>query len=183
MVVLRGLRDARHRVRGRPGRAARSASTGWFRPGGPRFPGAWVVAVVLAAAAPGCLREPPPPTDPELVEALGLDPGTPVYRVDLVDRSGRIALFPSAHEVVPGALVQFVTRDRRVYSVHFERDGVPPGGWAFLDAAGQTASPPLVEEGARFVVSLVGAPGGTYRFRVEGQGRTGHGELRVPVDP
>ncbi len=142
-------------------------------------PGRLLLVIALLGVLPGCLREPPPPTDPALAEALGLAPSTPIYRVDLVDRGGRVGVFPVGLDLVPGAVVQFVTRDRRVYSVHFERDGVPSQGWAFLDAAGQTASPPLVEEGARFVVSFEGAPPGTYRFRIQGQGEAAEGELRL----
>jgi hypothetical protein len=129
--------------------------------------------------ASGCLRDTPPPSDPELAEALGLPAGTPVHRVDLADRSGRIGLFPPAHRVVPGALVQFVTRDRRVYSIHFLREAMDPVAWAFLEETGQASSPPLVEEGARFVLTFEGAPEASYPFEVRGQGEAARGQVTV----
>ncbi len=134
-------------------------------------------AVFLGIGA--CLRDAPPPTDPALAEALGLPPSTPIHRLDLVDRDGRIGVFPGDLEIRPGSVVQFVTRDRRVYSVHFEADSIGAPGRAFLEETAQGSSPPLVEAGARFVVTFAGAPEGAYPFRVEGQGAVARGRIVV----
>ena len=152
-------------------------------PGGGRSTGLLLVAGFLVASLAGCLRDVPPPSDPELAEALGLSPRTPIYRIDLVDREGRVGLFPLDVELDPGAVLQFVTRDRRVYSVHFEREAMAAEAWGFLEGTRQTSSPPLTREGARFVVSFIGAPPGSYPFRVEGQSRPTRGEVRVRGSP
>jgi plastocyanin len=138
-----------------------------------------LLAWALFLALGGCLRDPPPPTDPALAEALGLDPSTPIHRFDMVDREGRIGLFPGDHEIRPGSVVQFVTRDRRVYSVHFEVDSVSLPARAFLEETAQESSPPLVEAGARFVVTFAGAPEGAYPFRIEGHGAVARGRIVV----
>jgi hypothetical protein len=135
--------------------------------------------LLLGLVLAGCLREPAPPTDPELAESLGIDPRTPVHRVDLVDREGRITLFPPILRVEEGHLVQFVTRDRRAYSVRFLRGEVSQEGWRFLEGRTQSASPPLVSEGDRFVVTFEGAPAGSYPFEVVGQGQEARGEIVV----
>jgi hypothetical protein len=140
-----------------------------------RFP----LALLLPGMLAGCLGEGPPPTDPELAEALGLPPATPVHRVTLSGRGDTTRVLPSLVRVAPGALVQFVTADRRVYSVRFDLDALPPEAREFLRESRQEASPPLVQEGARFVVSLEGAPPGRYPFRVEGYGPTVEGWILV----
>jgi hypothetical protein len=147
---------------------------------GPRAPSWW--GCLLLALLGGCLPPPPAETDAELVEALGLPPQTPVVRLDLADRAGAIGVFPSERTLPEGAVVQFVTRDARVYSIHFDEAALSPEGWEFLERTGQSSSPPLVDRGVRFVLSFAGAPPGIYPFRVEGQGRRAEGRL-VVVDP
>ncbi len=137
------------------------------------------VLLLLLGGGVGCLGDPPPPTDPELAEALGLAPSTSIHTVHLVDRSGRVGVFPATLEVAGEAVVQFRTRDARVYGVRFLLAEMNSAQRDFLSEGGQGASPPLVEEGARFVVSLQGAPEGRYPFIVEGQGDPGEGEIRL----
>jgi hypothetical protein len=131
----------------------------------------------------GCLREAPPPTDPELAEALGLPLGTPIHRVTLSSRGEGARVLPTAVRVQPGALVQFVAADRRVYAVRFRLDALAPEALEFIRTTGQEGSPPLGREGARFVVSLLGAPDGRYPFQVEGYGPTVEGEIVVDSSP
>jgi len=142
-----------------------------------------LLALLLLLGATGCLREPPPPTDPELAEALGLPPGTPVHRVTLSGRGEDTRILPTLVRVRPGDLVQFVTVDRRVYAIRFELDAMAPESLDFLRVTGQEGSPPLATEGARFVVSLEGAPEGSYPFRVEGYGTGVEGTILVESPP
>ena len=86
---------------------------------------------------------------------------------------------PSEVVVPPGAWVEFVTDDWRVHEVHFDPDGLATEAAAFLAASDQMASPPLVDRGARFVVSFEGAPPGRYPFRIEGNGEPAHGAVVV----
>lgn len=151
-----------------------------LRPGSERR---WVrgiaTALVLAALPGGCDAEPGPRTDPELTEALGVPPGTPVHRIDLSGQEGRIRVLPTAVDANPGDLVQFVVADTRVYSVAFLLEEMSSGQRAFLRGSLQEASPPLVEQGARFVLSFADAPPGEYPFVVEGYGTPVRGRIRV----
>jgi plastocyanin len=142
-----------------------------------------LLVLLLLLGAAGCLREPPPPTDPELAEALGLPAGTPIHRVTLSGRGEDTRVLPTLLRVRPGDLVQFVTVDRRVYAVRFDLDALAPEPLGFLRATGQEGSPPLATEGARFVVSLEGAPEGAYPFRVEGYGLGVDGMILVESPP
>jgi hypothetical protein len=141
--------------------------------------GLLALALLLLGGATGCLREPPPPSDPELAEALGLPADTPIHAVELVDRSGQVGVFPSTLALTSGSVVQFRTRDRRTYGVRFLVAEMSSAQRDFLSERGQVSSPPLVEEGARFVVTFQEAPAGRYPFVVEGQGSPGHGEIVV----
>ncbi|CAN5815167.1 hypothetical protein BH23GEM11_BH23GEM11_15070 [soil metagenome] len=146
------------------------------------------IAAVVVLALPtlvlaACDTDFPPPSDPELAEALGLPPRTPIYRFDLADRQGAVGLFPGEWEISQGSVVQFLTRDPRVYSIHFERGSMSAEAWGFLEASGQESSPPLTREGARFVLLFDDAPPGIYPFRVEGQARAARGEIRVRDPP
>ncbi|TVP43926.1 MAG: hypothetical protein EA350_12680 [Gemmatimonadales bacterium] len=170
------LRGGHGRVTLSPRGAARRLG---FRPGTVGGCMAGLALLVLSA----CSTEFPPPSDPELAEALGLPPRTPIYRFDLADRQGTVGLFPAQWEIADGGVVQFVTRDPRVYSVHFERGAMSADAWQFLEASGQESSPPLTSEGARFVLSFEDAPPGVYPFRVEGQSQTARGEIRVRGPP
>lgn len=142
-----------------------------------------LAGILVLVGSPGCLREAPPPTDPELAEALGLPPGTPIHRVTLSSRGEGARVLPTAVRVQPGALVQFVAADRRVYAVRFRMDALAPDAHEFIRTTGQEGSPPLGQEGARFVVSLVGAPDGRYPFQVDGYGPTVDGEIVVDSRP
>lgn len=143
------------------------------------LPRAFPLLVLVLITAAGCLREPPPPTDPELAEALGLPSGTPIHRVTLSGRGEQTRVLPTFLRVRVGDLVQFVAADRRVYAVRFDLDALAPETLDFLRSTGQEGSPPLSVEGARFVVSLEGAPEGSYPFRVEGYGPGVEGTIMV----
>jgi hypothetical protein len=193
MGVLHCLRDSQ-RFRGRRRRVIPGPRASRSRPSGPRLsgprlsgprPSSWSLAAAALAALGGvaCGTEFSPPSDPELAEALGLPPRTPIYRFDLADRQGSVGLFPAEWDIAEGGVVQFVTRDPRVYSIHFERTGMSAAAWQFLEALGQESSPPLTREGARFVLSFEDAPPGPYPFRVEGQSEPVRGEIRVRGPP
>jgi hypothetical protein len=86
---------------------------------------------------------------------------------------------PALDSVEVGSWLQFVTTDWLVHEVLFELDSLPPEARAFLERTDQTASPPLLHQDARFVVSFAAAPPGRYPYRLEGNGRPGSGVLVV----
>ena len=86
---------------------------------------------------------------------------------------------PEEVVVRSGAYVQFESADWRVHEIRFELDSLPVAARAFLEESDQVASPPLVDRGARFVVSFVGAPDGRYPFIAEGNRAPGRGVVVV----
>ncbi|HSG08095.1 MAG TPA: hypothetical protein VLA36_07050 [Longimicrobiales bacterium] len=86
---------------------------------------------------------------------------------------------PDQVEIAQGAWVEFVSADWRVHEIRFEVDSLSAAGRTFLEATDQVASPPLVDRGARFVVSFAGAPDGRYPFVAEGNGAPGRGVVIV----
>lgn len=90
---------------------------------------------------------------------------------------------PALDSIVPGAWVQFRSGDWRVHEVVFELDSLSAGARAFLVESGQSASPPLLQLDARFLVSFEGAPPGRYPYRLEGNTRPGGGAIVVSAPP
>ncbi len=127
----------------------------------------------------GCLRDPPPPEDPELAEELGLPSGTVFHRVHLAGSGSRTRVLPGAVSLEPGDWVQFIVEDHRVHAIRFLLDEMDSTTVEYLRRSEQTASPPLTQRGSRQVFSFVDAPEGLYPFVVEGYGDPVRGSLRV----
>jgi plastocyanin len=128
----------------------------------------------------GCSSpEPDHPPDQLLQDSLGLTEDDAVFRVGLSVREARERLRPAIVWIPSGAWVEFVVEDRRVHTVVFELDSMVTASAAVLRRAGQDASPPLVELGARFLVEFRDAPPGRYPFRVEGSGALARGAVVV----
>lgn len=148
--------------------------------------GRWTGTIVLALVplvASACER-----TDPELVpdevlqSELGLDANDRVHTVRVsAGREERAE--PALVSVHEGDYVQFVTGDHLVHEVAFRLDSLGASARAFLARTGQSASPPLLEIDARFVVSFVGAPPGRYPYALSGNRAPGAGEIVVEAEP
>ena len=89
---------------------------------------------------------------------------------------------PDSLEVYPSDLVQFVSTDWMVHEVVFPSDSLGPAQRDFLERTGQLASPPLLQQDARFVLSFRDAPAGRYPFRLQGNRASGDGVVIVVVD-
>jgi plastocyanin len=63
-----------------------------------------------------------------------------------------------------GDVVRFVAKDGHSHAIVFDADQIIPDGAAFLERTGQLRGPPLVHDGATWLVSLDGAPPGEYSF-------------------
>ena len=116
--------------------------------------------------------------DSVLQAELGLSDRDEVHRVTLV--GGEREVFSPEEVLIPeGAWVEFVSADWRVHDIRFVLDSLSEAGRRFLEESDQVASPPLVDQGARFLVSFVGAPDGRYPFVAEGNGAPGRGVVVV----
>lgn len=143
-----------------------------------------LLLALLAAAglSAGCGGDSgPPAADPhgELRERLGLSDDRPVHRVILGGRGAEEHVAPSRLRVPRGAVIEFVAADGRVHTVDFPEDSLELEVAHFLRRTSQLRSPPLVDRGARFILSLERAPLGRYRFRSEGAGGEAWGVIRV----
>ena len=139
----------------------------------------------LAAVAVACVGwacegpPPPPPSDPELRAELGIPDDVAIHRVDLSGRGELTRVLPAVTEARPGDVVQFVVLDNRVHLLRFAEDRIAGPRLEFLRETSQDRPPPLVERGARLVLTFEGAPQGSYHFRIEGNGAPVAGEIRV----
>ncbi|HSR43237.1 MAG TPA: hypothetical protein VLL48_13710, partial [Longimicrobiales bacterium] len=110
---------------------------------------------------------------------LGLGTEVRIHRVTLGGRGAREHVVPPRLEVTSGDVVEFLTVDGRIHTVEFPVDSLSMVTAAFLRGTGQLESPPLVDRGTRFVVTLRGAPPGRYLFRSRGSGEDAWGEIVV----
>jgi plastocyanin len=80
-----------------------------------------------------------------------------------------------------GDVVRFVAKDGHSHAIVFVADQVIPDGAAFLERTGQLRGPPLVRDGATWLVSLDGAPPGQYGFTCLTHGGSGTINVQVKV--
>lgn len=104
-------------------------------------------------------------TELELDErTIQLDPGTEVHEVLLRVEDGRAALAPDTVRARPGDVIRFVATGAGGHAVVFDRGRLAPDVRAYLERTDQLRGPPLVHEGAGWIVSLEAAPAGRYPF-------------------
>jgi plastocyanin len=139
-----------------------------------------VVFLLLAGLVSACNRS-DARLRPEAIlrDSLGLDDDDRVHQIRLGAVDNRESLDPPTVTVRVGDYVEFLTTDRRVHAVSFVLDSLPPGAADFLRRSGQEASPPLVETGTRFLITLADAPTGRYPFVVIGNGAEARGAVVV----
>ncbi len=138
-----------------------------------------IVGLASALVAVACEAPARPPSDPGLRAELGIPDETPIHRVDLGGPALGTSAVPRFLVIHPGDVVQFVVLDHRVHQVRFLEEGLGPAQLAFLRDTAQDRPPPLVEQGARLVLTFEDAPIGAYAFVVEGYGAPLRGEIRV----
>lgn len=131
----------------------------------------------------GCGPPPEPPSDPELRAELGIPDDVAIHRIELVGRGDWTRVLPQELAIHPGDVVQFVALDHRVYLVRFEESLLSRAALDFLRDTDQDSPPPLVEQGARLVLSFNDAPETSYAYRVEGSGSPVLGSIRVSSRP
>lgn len=175
MAVLRVVRQPGRRLTSSSGTPSTPGFAALLRP----LLGALLLAGLLPSA--GCGEGTGESADPhrELRERLDLDADREIHRVSLGGRGAEEHVVPSRLRVGPRAVVEFVAVDGRVHTVSFAEDSLAPDAARFLRRTSQLRSPPLVDRGARFVLSFQGAPGGRYPYRIEGPGGEAWGAILV----
>lgn len=101
------------------------------------------------------------------------------HQVRITGAGGTDSIAPSTIEASPGDAVRFVA-DRRPHALTFAVDALEAPVREYLDRTGQLRGPPLVNEGASWVVLLEDAPPGRYPFYCRSHDASG--ELIVTDD-
>ena len=150
---------------------------------GPRMTGPFLfLALTVPVLAAGCdSRDPELIPDSYLQSELGLTRDDRVHTIGLTGGVSERAE-PATTSVLPGEYVQFVSSDWLIHEVAFQVDSLRSSLRAFLERTGQTASPPLLQRGSRFVLSFVDAPPGRYPYALVGNRGPGRGVI-VVLDP
>jgi len=137
----------------------------------------WILATTLVLA--GCDAADPRLIPDEVLQSeLGLTAADRVHTISLVGGLSERA-DPDSLSVLQGDFIQFVSADWLVHEVEFAVGDASGDRGGFLSRTGQAASPPLLQMGSRFVLSLAGAPPGAYPFALRGNGAPGHGVIVV----
>lgn len=113
-------------------------------------------------------------------DTIRLEPGVTVS--DVVVRtaiSGRAVFEPETVRVRSGDVVRFVAADRHLHAIAFDAGQLSAEAARFLEQTNQLKGPPLLTEGASWIVSLAAAPPGVYPFVDLSHGARG----TVIVDP
>jgi plastocyanin len=84
-------------------------------------------------------------------------------RIGRVD-DGDNVIEPASLEANVGDVVRFTSEDRGAHALAFDAAQLDPAAREFLERTAQLRGPPLLEQGAVWVVNLDGAPPGTYPF-------------------
>jgi hypothetical protein len=133
-----------------------------------------LLSTLLVAAA---CRDVAPVDRPALLElaadTIELPRNVALHEIRLRQRHGGTPIEPPRVDARVGDVLRFVATDALGYSIRFQHARLAPDALAFLDATNQLASPPLLSEGAAWVVSLDGAPAGEYPFLSANQGIEG----------
>lgn len=139
----------------------------WLRAG--------VVALVALSGA-ACERAGEGDEGPRVLElthdTIRLEPEVRLVQV-AVRRHADGEFDPAAVEARPGDVVRFTAEDNGGHAIVFDGAGLAADARQFLEESSQLRGPPLIREGAAWVISLDGAPAGEYTFRCTTHDATG----------
>lgn len=127
----------------------------------------------MAAAVPGCDRVGGGGGETVVLDSTEVRLDGAVHDVALGGAGARDTVSPAVVRVRPGDAVRFVARDRRPHAPAFIADSLTAQVRAYLDRTGQLRGPPLVNEGAVWMVVLDEAPPGRYPFYCRSHDATG----------
>jgi plastocyanin len=96
-------------------------------------------------------------------DTIQLAPGVDIHDVQ-IRNSAEAEFVPASVTARSGDVVRFTTTDSRTHLIEFDQASLPGNARSQFEAKSQLRSPPLVVQGAAWVVSLEGAPAGTYTF-------------------
>ncbi len=131
-------------------------------------PGAFLLAVLLAAAPAACGERHGAAAArhrlPLGADTIDLGSDVTVHEVRLGGEPAGAGIHPDTLTARVGDVLRFVAADARGYAVTFGDSTLPPAARDFLERTRQLRGPPLISTGASWVVSLKDAPPGRYPF-------------------
>ena len=129
-------------------------------------PVAFLAAAALCVC--GCDKVPGVGDGPPVLEladdTIQLERGTALIELRIHAIGDSAGIRPAESRAAPGDVVRFTAADEMTHAIAFDEAGLAADAKAFLEGTGQLRSPPLVESGTSWVVSLEGAPPGEYPF-------------------
>lgn len=90
--------------------------------------------------------------------------GTRLHDFVISGQADTDSIAPAGVRAQVGDAVRFTTGDHRTHAVSFEADRLDPPIRDYLERTNQLRGPPLVNQGASWVVVLEDAPAGRYPF-------------------
>ena len=96
-----------------------------------------------------------------------------------VRRSAPGEFEPPRAEARQGDVVRFTARDRASHAIVFDGTALDVAVRDYLERSAQLRSPPLITDGAAWVITLDGAPAGNYPFRCVTHNATGLLQVRA----
>src|SRR5687768_3040311 len=103
-------------------------------------------------------------------DTITLEKGT-IHDVRVTSAAGEFA--PASLEARTGDVVRYVTADSRTHVLSFDGPSLPAAARQVFESKHQLRSPPLVVQGAAWIITLEGVPAGTYTYRCESHNFTG----------
>lgn len=142
-----------------PARRTRAAAGASAR-GGRAALGACWLALGAACGAPG---EPPPTLETE-EGTVELEDSADLHEVSLVRSEAGERFSPASIDAASGDVVRFTSETLDTHALAFRMDRLTAEQQGFLAESGQEASAPILERGHSWVLTLEGAPAGSYPF-------------------
>ena len=135
--------------------------------------------LLCLAFALACAQDGSPPHDVVQLDdgEVQLPEGSTRHDVRLEGVGAQTEVAPAEVGATPGDAVAFIAADAVTHSVVFLADRLDSAQVAFLESSGQMRGPPMLSEGASWIVSLKDAPLGDYLFACAFHG--GQGVVRV----
>ena len=100
-------------------------------------------------------------------------PGADLHQVMIIGAGAADSIAPAQLRVSTGDVVRFEVGDNRTHALTFDTPDLQPAIRQYLERTGQLRGPPLVTEGAAWVVVLREAPPGRYPFYCRAHDATG----------
>lgn len=105
-------------------------------------------------------------------DTIRLPDGVTLHQVR-VSRASAAEFEPAAVRAIAGDVIRFTAADRGGHTILFDGSILSDAVRTYLEENGQLRSPPLIDEGAAWVITLDGAPPGEYRFHCATHGAAG----------